>query len=141
MDKSPLELATHYGTITTATDGASSSITSSSSSSCCSSSSSFECFLLLFVVAFVMIVTTTTSATTAISGALQIKTSIKALRIASNRRRFTRLLNENLLSSDDYSIYEATMTSSGFRKWLGGRVGYLFLCRTLLLFLVDCCLW
>jgi superfamily II DNA helicase RecQ len=63
------------------------------------------------------------------SGAIMFAVSdnLSEHRIADDRRRFTRLLNENLVSSDDYSKYLATMTSSGVRQWLieasEGQVG------------------
>jgi Helicase conserved C-terminal domain len=48
-------------------------------------------------------------------------------RLEEDRQRFTRLLNEHLISSDEYSQFQATMTSSGVRKWLidasEGQVG------------------
>lgn len=40
------------------------------------------------------------------------------MRINEDRKRFTRLVNEKLLSSDDICLYKATMTSGGVRDWL-----------------------
>ena len=39
-------------------------------------------------------------------------------RITDDTLRFTRLLNEKFLSSEDFSFYKATMTSGGVRDWL-----------------------
>jgi hypothetical protein len=39
-------------------------------------------------------------------------------RIKDDEHRFTRLLNENLLSHQDLAIFRATMTSGGVRDWI-----------------------
>jgi len=39
-------------------------------------------------------------------------------RIKDDEHRFTRLLNENLLSHQDLAIFRATMTSNGVRDWI-----------------------
>ena len=39
-------------------------------------------------------------------------------RIEEDRQRFTRLVNEKLVSLDDYSHHQTTMTSGGVRDWL-----------------------
>jgi hypothetical protein len=38
-------------------------------------------------------------------------------RIQEDKQRFTRLLNENLLSEEDHALFRATMTSGGVRDW------------------------
>jgi hypothetical protein len=48
--------------------------------------------------------------------------SLSECRIHEDRKRFTRLLNDKLFASDDYSRFQSSMTSAGVRDWL--LVGY-----------------
>ena len=43
---------------------------------------------------------------------------LSEFRISEDQQRFTRLLHQKILSSDDYGNYKATMTSGGVRDWL-----------------------
>jgi hypothetical protein len=44
-------------------------------------------------------------------------------RIKEDQHRFTRLLNEKLLSPEDKAIFRTTMTSEGVRDWIISAVG------------------
>jgi hypothetical protein len=44
--------------------------------------------------------------------------SLSDQRLAEDKQRFTRLLNEKFLANDDYARFQSTMTSGGVRDWL-----------------------